>query len=411
MRRRLGRCSGVGVRRSAVGVRRSPTNGSPPESGRPGRKSLWIPSLRNDRISHVTDPTDSKGNHLPLWVFSSTEADLMNCTSYLDLHRQFSREIDAEIETALERLEPHASSTRNSVAKLLEHRKLRHPLSVLPLLTHGIETGDPRPAMPLSAVHLLCWTSACYLDDLADANGARIWGELTENEALLASVVTGNALPIRIVLDQKVPESARSALVTEILNGWTIGVDGQIGDMRGEVGKASRASVIQTYRGKSGAPFAMITAMAAILSGTTAKRVELWREFGYTFGILWQLFNDQEDIRSGRDEDLLNGTVTYLLASVLEDAPIGTRERILGLSAVAGRSAAARVELASLLRTPVTLGRYRAEIDGFRAEAHRILDELGGDQAYSAVLRHLVDHASQMLLEADFLPVAARNAA
>ncbi|MFF3723012.1 polyprenyl synthetase family protein [Streptomyces erythrochromogenes] len=331
--------------------------------------------------------------------------------SYLDLHRKVAQDIDAEIETALDRLGPVAATTRNSVAKLLEQRKLRHPLSVLPLLTHAIETGNPGPALPLSAVHLLWWTSACYLDDLADANGASISGELTEDEALLASVITGNALPIQIILAQDLPEAAHGALITEILNGWIIGVDGQIDDMRGDLCSASRKSVVETYRGKSGAPFGMITAMAAIFSGTTDEKVELWREFGYVFGILWQIFNDQEDILSGRDEDLLNGTVTYLLASVLEDAAPLSREHILGLCAAASRSHQARSELAGLLRTPVALDRYRAEIDGFRAEAYRILDELGGDESYQPVLRNLVDHASQMLLEADLPPVVVSGAA
>ncbi|MCM9077945.1 MULTISPECIES: polyprenyl synthetase family protein [Streptomyces] len=331
--------------------------------------------------------------------------------SYLDLHREVSQDIDAEIDTALEHLGSLAGTTRNTVAKLLEQRKLRHPLSVLPLLTHGMETGNPRPAIPLSAVHLLWWTSACYLDDLADANGASICGELTENEALLASVITGNSLPIQILLSQDLPESARSALITEILNGWIIGVDGQVDDMRGDICSASRKSVVETYRGKSGAPFGMITAMAAIFSGTTAEKVELWREFGYVFGILWQIFNDQEDIISGRNEDLLNGTVTYLLASVVEDAAPDSREYILGLCAAAGRSHQARAELEALLRTPTALDRYRAEIDVFRAEAHRILDVLGGDETYSPVLRHLVDHASQMLLEADLAPAVVSGAA
>ncbi len=335
----------------------------------------------------------------------------MNSMSYLDLHRKVAQDIDAEIETALDRLGPVAATTRNSVAKLLEQRKLRHPLSVLPLLTHAIETGNPGPAVPLSAVHLLWWTSACYLDDLADADGASISGELTEDEALLASVITGNALPIQIILAQDLPGAAHGALISEILNGWIIGVDGQIDDMRGNVCSASRKSVVETYRRKSGAPFGMITAMAAIFSGTTAEKVELWREFGYVFGILWQIFNDQEDILSGRDEDLLNGTVTYLLASVLEDASPLSREHILGLCAAASRSHQARRELASLLRTPVALDRYRAEIDGFRAEAYRILDELGGDEAYQPVLRNLVDHASQMLLEADLPPVVVSGAA
>ncbi|MFJ9546682.1 polyprenyl synthetase family protein [Streptomyces erythrochromogenes] len=331
--------------------------------------------------------------------------------SYLDLHRKVAQDIDAEIETALDRLGPVAATTRNSVAKLLEQRKLRHPLSVLPLLTHAIETGNPGPALPLSAVHLLWWTSACYLDDLADANGASISGELTEDEALLASVITGNALPLQIILAQDLPEGAHGALITEVLNGWIIGVDGQIDDMRGDICSASRKSVVETYRGKSGAPFGMITAMAAIFSGTTDEKIELWREFGYIFGILWQIFNDQEDILSGRDEDLLNGTVTYLLASVLEDASPLSREHILGLCAAASRSHQARTELASLLRTPVALDRYRAEIEGFRAEAYRILDELGGDEGYQPVLRNLVDHASQMLLEADLPPVVVSGAA
>ncbi|MEW5535727.1 polyprenyl synthetase family protein [Streptomyces virginiae] len=331
--------------------------------------------------------------------------------SYLDLHRKVAQDIDAEIETALNRLGPIATTTKNSVAKLLEQRKLRHPLSVLPLLAHAIETGNPGPAVPLSAVHLLWWTSACYLDDLADANGASICGELTEDEALLASVITGNALPIQIILAQDLPEAAHGALITEILNGWIIGVDGQIDDMRGDIGSASRKSVVETYRGKSGAPFGMITAMAAIFSGTTDDKIELWREFGYVFGILWQIFNDQEDILSGRDEDLLNGTVTYLLASVLEDASPLSREHILSLCAAASRSHQARTELAAILRTPLALDRYRAEIDAFRAEAYRILDELGGDQAYQPVLRNLVDHASQMLLEAELRPAVVSGAA
>ncbi|MER7731441.1 polyprenyl synthetase family protein [Streptomyces erythrochromogenes] len=331
--------------------------------------------------------------------------------SYLDLHRKVAQDIDTEIETALNRLGPVAATTRNSVAKLLEQRKLRHPLSVLPLLAHAIETGKPGPAVPLSAVHLLWWTSACYLDDLADADGASICGELTEDEALLASVITGNALPIQIILAQDLPGAAHGALISEILNGWIIGVDGQIDDMRGDIRNASRTSVVETYRGKSGAPFGMITAMAAIFSGTTGEKVELWREFGYVFGILWQIFNDQEDILSGRDEDLLNGTVTYLLASVLEDASPLSREHILGLCSAASRSHQARAELASLLRSPVALDRYRAEIDGFRAEAYRILDELGGDESYQPVLRNLVDHASQMLLEADLPPVIVSGAA
>ncbi|MEU9251756.1 polyprenyl synthetase family protein [Streptomyces sp. NPDC048270] len=193
----------------------------------------------------------------------------------------------------------------------------------------------------------------------------------------------------------------RDELLTEIVNSWVVAADGQLEDIRAAAADATRGSVIETYRGKSGAPFGMITAMAAILSGTERARVGLWREFGYVFGILWQLFNDQEDIFSGRDEDLRNGTVTYLLACALEDAATGSRRHLLDLCAAGRRSAHARAELARLLRAPGLLARYRADIDGYRAEAHRILGVLGGDEAHLPVLRQLVDHAARMPLPSD----------
>ncbi|WP_308296951.1 polyprenyl synthetase family protein [Streptomyces sp. ISL-44] len=335
----------------------------------------------------------------------------MNSLSYLDLHRELSQDIDAEIAAALERLDPASATARTAVAELLEQRKLKYPISVLPLLVHGAETGFPEPAVPISAVHLLWWTSACHLDDLADGNGSAASDGLTENETLLASVIAGNILPVQIILSQQVPESVHGELLTEIVNGSIAAADGQMVDMRGDAAGATRGSVIETYRGKSGAPYGMITAMAAILSGTKCERVELWREFGYVFGIIWQLFNDQEDILSGRNEDLANGTVTYLLACAVEDAAPESRGRILDLCAAAGRSRQARGELASLLRAPALLDRYRADIDGYRDEARRLLDELGGDEVYLPVLRQLVDHSARMLLEPDLAPDNARDGA
>ncbi len=315
--------------------------------------------------------------------------------------RELSPEIDAELAAALERLGPPSATARTAVATLLEQRRLKNPLSVPPLLVHAAETGLPGPAVPISAVHVLWWTSACYVDDLADANGAAASAGLTESAALVASVIAGNVLPVQIIRSQRVPESVRDELLTEIVNSWVVAADGQLEDMRAAAADATRGSVIEIYRGKSGAPFGMITAMAAILSGTKRARVELWREFGYVFGVLWQLFNDQEDILSGRDEDLRNGTATYLLACAVEEATPESRRHVLDLCAAARRSPHARGELARLLRAPGLLARYRADIDGYRAEAHRILGELGGDAAHLPVLRQLVDHAARMLLPPD----------
>ena len=322
----------------------------------------------------------------------------MNSLSYLDLHRQVSSDIDAEIAAALENLGPSSGAVRTSIAGLLDHQRMKYPLSVLPLLVHGAETGTHGPAVPLAAVHVLWWTSACYLDDLADGHGTHTPAGLGADEALLASVIGGQALPLRIVQAQPVPDAVRNALTGEIANCWIDAVEGQLRDLRGDLENASPDTVVTACRGKSGAPFSMITAMAAILSGTAAERVERWREFGDAFGILWQLFNDQEDLLSGRDEDLRNGTTTYLLACALEENPPGTRTRIAELRRAAGDSEPARAELRALLLAPAVLRRFEKDLAAFRDDAHRVLDELGGDEAHLPALRQLVDQAAGMYL-------------
>nr|QIZ00141.1 hypothetical protein HEP87_47740 [Streptomyces sp. S1D4-11] len=325
----------------------------------------------------------------------------MRSMSYLDLHRQFSVDIDAEMEATLDRLAPQAGAVRAAVTELVRNREFTYPLSVLPLIVHGVETGAPEPAVPLAVVHELWWTSACHLDDLADGQSTHLAGDLGGGEALLAALISGTPLPLLVVQSQAVPESVRGALSAEIVKCTIVATEGQLSDLRGDAATATRDSVVTAYRGKSGAPFSMVTAMAAELAGVEKERVELWRDFGDVFGILWQLFNDQEDILSGRNEDLLNGTVTYLLACALDASASPSAERVLRMHADARTSHDARAELIDTLLAPDVLGRYEDDINKFRGEAHRILDDLGGDEPYLSVMRNLVDDSSRMLLRAD----------
>lgn len=323
----------------------------------------------------------------------------MNALSYVDLYREVCTDIEAEREAALELLGPSAALVRTAVAELLEQRTFTYPLSVLPMIVHAVETGAPEPAVPLAVVHELWWTSACCLDDLADGQGAFAAGDLSESEALLAAVISGNPLPLLVVQSQRIPESVRGTLSAEIVQCWITATEGQLRDLRGDVGAVTRDSVVAAYLGKSGAPFSMVTAMAAELAGAAKERVQLWREFGDVFGILWQIFNDQEDILSGRNEDLLNGTVTYLLACALGETAPQSTEHVLGLHAAARKSPHARAELTDILLAPAVLRQYAKDIDELRGEGHRLLEELGGDETYLPVLRDLLDQASQMLLQ------------
>ncbi|QFR01399.1 hypothetical protein F9278_40330 [Streptomyces phaeolivaceus] len=322
----------------------------------------------------------------------------MNPLAYVELHRRISPDIDAEIATALESLGPSSGAVRRSITGLLGHQRMRYPLSVLPLLVHAAETGAPGPAVPLSAVHVLWWTSACYLDDLADGHGRHTPAGLGPDEALLASFLSAQALPIRIVQAQPVPDAVRNALTVEIVNCCIDAVEGQLRDLRGDGRDTSPAAAVATYHGKSGVPFGMITAMAGILADAGTERVALWREFGEVFGILWQLFNDQEDLLTGRDEDLRNGTATYLLACALEETPLRSRGRIVELAVEARGSGRARTELRTLLLTPAVLRRFEKGLTKFRDDAHQVLDELGGDEAYLPALRQMVDQAAGMHL-------------
>lgn len=321
----------------------------------------------------------------------------MDSLAYVELHRQVAGDIEAEIAAALERLGP-STAVKDTVARLLRHQKMKHPLSVLPLLVHAAETGVTGPAVPVAAVHVLWWTSACYLDDLADGHGTADVEGLDVNEALLAAVVGGQVLINQIIRSHDLSEPVRAMLTAEVENGWIAAAEGQLSDIRADVAGVSCKSVTEAYRGKSGAPFGMITAMGAAVSGASAERQDAWREFGYVFGVLWQIFNDQEDILSGRDEDLRNGTVTYLLACAVEEAPPGSGEHILGLLTESGTSARARSEITRLLLTPTVLGRYRDDTELFRRKAHVILDRLGGDAHHLSSLRQLVDESARIRL-------------
>ncbi|WP_284579420.1 polyprenyl synthetase family protein [Streptomyces sp. 2P-4] len=346
----------------------------------------------------------------------------MHPLPYADLRAVAPLDIEAELDAAVRLLGPEADTraARGAVAGLLRRHPLRHPLWVLPLLVHGAQTGDPAPAAPLAALHVLWWTSACHLDDLADAPGRTRPGEPgpdrgpgpdpgpRPSEELMAAFLAGSVLPLRIVEALPAPPAVRAALASEILTAWTAAAQGQLADIGTDAAHATRGSAVAAYRGKSGGPFAMIASMAAELSGAERQRVDSWREFGTLFGILWQLFNDQEDILTGRHEDLRNGTPTYLLACALEGAaPPAGRDRLLTLCGAARVSAAARSELLAALLAPAVLRRYGAGLGAFRARTHRVLAAVGGHERYLAALRRLVDHASALLLP----PAAAAAAA
>ena len=147
------------------------------------------------------------------------------------------------------------------------------------------------------------------------------------------------------------------------------------------------------YRGKTGAPYAMSTAMAACLAGAGPDRVDRWRGVGARFGVLRQLTNDQRDLVTGRDEDIANGVATYLVVHLLRSVPERDRAALLALHAAAATSVTARDEFKARMLSPEVLQGYARLVDAMVAEVHVALDDLGGVAPYAGRLHELIDTA------------------
>lgn len=263
----------------------------------------------------------------------------------------------------------------------------------LPLVVHGAETGDPQPAKLISIVHILWWAAARFLDDLADSAAAMSADPVITSKGILTALAAGTYLPMRLISAADVGPVTIKRLHAEFSRGCADAISGQLLDFDAEPANATLESVLLSYRGKTGAPYAMVCAMAAALAGADVRRTDRWRELGGKFGVLRQLVNDQLDLVCRRDEDLANGTATYLLAYYLRSLPAARKEETLALHSAAATSPEARGKLRDQMLAPSVVGGYIESVHAMVRDAHAALDELGGEPAYVAELHGLLDEA------------------
>jgi heptaprenyl diphosphate synthase len=267
----------------------------------------------------------------------------------------------------------------------------------VPLLVHAAETGDPKPAVPISSIHLLWWNAAHVFDDFIDGGQTNYSRTLPSGTALMAAVVCGSSLPMNIAT-RDFPATLIPGMVGEFFSAWTFSNDGQIRDLNGTPGGTSRDAILQTYRHKNGVPYGAVCAMAAYLAGVEERRVALWRQFGTILGLVGQFRNDQEDLVTGRDEDLANGTATYLLSHLLNTLSLTTEKaEVIDLVGRACRCDEARSRLKTLMLRPATLEGYFDQITSLRDKALDTLGHLGRDNPYLNELHRIVCESSTML--------------
>lgn len=262
---------------------------------------------------------------------------------------------------------------------------------MLPVLVFGAETAAPMRATPVALIHTLWWAAARFLDDMIDSPQLARHHPAEFNRGVMTAIAVGNYLPLGILGDLAVSDGVRFRLATEYGDGCIDALGGQLTDQLLDAQNATPDDVLRNYAGKTGAPYGMSAALAAQLADCDADRIDAWRSFGRALGVLRQLVNDQRDLVTERDEDLRNGTATYLLAHLLATVSPARRAELLGLHRQARTSEQARAELKRAMMAGDVISSYAETIAPIIGAAHDALASLGGDPPCVTGLAGLID--------------------
>lgn len=248
-------------------------------------------------------------------------------------------------------------------------------------------------------IHLLWWAAARYLDDLVDAHvppdAQQPQATNAEtNKRILTAIGVGSHQTTRVISRIPASDPVRARLTDEVSRCWLDAISGQLSDLSEHPLSATPASIELSYRGKTGAPYAMATTTAACLAEADPIRVAAWHQFGQTFGLLRQFVNDQRDLATGRNEDLRNGTATYLLAVFLRSLSATQFSQATDLLTAARTSDDATAELSTWMRRDELIERYADAMTPAFRSAHDQLDALGGEPPYVAGLHDLIDETA-----------------
>ncbi|MDI5969390.1 polyprenyl synthetase family protein [Streptomyces sp. SL13] len=251
----------------------------------------------------------------------------------------------------------------------------------------GALVGQSVDAMPLCAVSRTWWAGAEVLDDIADGDFDAVAVGLSGEAALLAATACVSLVPHLIVRAQNYAPETEVRIAGEIVRESLACVNGQMDDLHSPDRPVSWRRVMVSYAGKTGAPYARDTALAAVLAGCSEEQTAAWRTFGRLFGVLRQLANDRAYRTAAEDADLANGTMTLLLAHAVEILRGPAAEKVLALRPAARRDPEARAELWRHLRSPEAADSYDARVTVLESRLSAMLRRLADPSDH----RHTVE--------------------
>ncbi|MEV0185817.1 polyprenyl synthase [Streptomyces sp. NPDC050625] len=306
-------------------------------------------------------------------------------------------EITAAVRTSVCLLGDDHPVLADAVARLLHSDRSKASVSrLLPFPVLGALGGDPDRALPLAVASRIWWTGAEVFDDLADGQYNAASTGLSTAQASIASAACLALVPLTVLDQYALPPHLRSSWGRECVDSSLHAAEGQLADVSAESGFPSWATVMRTYAGKSGAPYARDAVMAAQLAGAGEELLRGWRAFGRLFGVVRQLANDRAAESAETDEDLINGTPTLLLAHAAESAA-GTAEwdTLTSLRVRARHDPAARVAFGEWLNTPDVSVTYNQRIRSVHRHMCLLLEKLAPPSEDRDLIRWMLEASAK----------------
>jgi geranylgeranyl pyrophosphate synthase len=226
---------------------------------------------------------------------------------------------------------------------------------------------------PLAAACSLVFLGLDILDDVADGDRPRHWGDTPPAIMNLAAATVLTTLPPLILMRLDIAPERRAAMQQTLALGLLRMSAGQQTDLAlTGADEAESERIEQSVIGKAGEQYATYCALAAQLIAAPPPGVENYAEMGRCFGTACQLLSDCNELLCDPEmRDLAHGARTLPVALYLRRLTGDERQRFLTLLGIARHDIAARREARQRVLDSGVVRRVLVKAEIYRNRARR----------------------------------------
>ena len=277
----------------------------------------------------------------------------------------------------------------------LEGKLGTHSLAFsIPLIIHCAIKGEERSALKLAAACLCLYLAADIIDDIADGDFVKHWGEeVSSSEGILASMVFASSIAPLAIDDLDIESQSANLLRKSLAKSIAASAAGQQGDLqsRETLGSTSPEQVVKNVQGKSGAEIAAFALMAAQLAGAEPSVADEYMSIAGIIGTCGQIMSDCFELYNPSEgRDLANGTVTLPLAIHFDRLVEEDKDQFQDLIRKARHDESARKKVRSLIAESGSLDQVYAFLKQSRTEALDRLERLNPLEPAATELKQII---------------------